>query len=157
MGLDTKTRRKDWRSDRDMRNTEAAKSLLNQSIRRIETAERELRGGSLAYSIRSSQEAVELGLKAALRLLGIEYPKKHDVGPVLIKFRDRFPQWFPVDRLAKISRKLAEKREPAMYGDELSMTPADLLFDKSEAEESLEMAKETYNTVKKLFSEYAEY
>ncbi|MEM3448272.1 MAG: HEPN domain-containing protein, partial [Nitrososphaerota archaeon] len=94
---------------------------------------------------------------AALRLLGIEYPKKHDVGPVLIKFRDRFPQWFPVDRLAKISRKLAEKREPAMYGDELSMTPADLLFDKSEAEESLEMAKETYNTVKKLFSEYAEY
>lgn len=137
-----------------MRNIEAAKSLLNQSIRRLETAERELSGGSLAYSIRSSQEAVELGLKAALRLLGIEYPKKHDVSPILIKFRHRFPQWFPVEKLAAISRKLSEKREPAMYGDELSMTPADLLFDKSEAEESLKMAKETYEFVKKLFEEY---
>ena len=156
MGLGTETGRKDWRSDRDMKSVEVAKSLLNQSIRRIETAERELRDGSLAYSIRSSQEAVELGLKAALRLLGIEYPKKHDVSPVLIKFRDRFPQWFPVDKLAGISRKLAEKREPAMYGDELSMTPADLLFNKSEAEESLEMAKETLEAVKKLFEEYTE-
>ncbi|MEM3397547.1 MAG: hypothetical protein QXQ84_00580 [Nitrososphaerota archaeon] len=42
-----------------MKNIEAAKSLLNQSLRRIEMAERELREGSLAYSIRSSQEAVE--------------------------------------------------------------------------------------------------
>ncbi|MEM4536678.1 MAG: HEPN domain-containing protein, partial [Nitrososphaerota archaeon] len=133
-----------------MKNIEAAKSLLNQSLRRIETAERELREGSLAYSIRSSQEAVELGLKAALRLLGIEYPKKHDVGPVLIKFRDKFPQWFPVNKLAETSRKLAEKREPAMYGDELSMTPADLLSNKSDAVESLELARETLEAVKRL-------
>ncbi|MEM0481528.1 MAG: HEPN domain-containing protein [Nitrososphaerota archaeon] len=137
-----------------MRNIEAAKSLLNQSIRRLETAERELRGGSLAYSILSSQESVELGLKAALRLLGIEYPKKHDVGPVLIKFKDRFPQWFPVDKLALISRKLSEKREPAMYGDEASMTPADLLFTKAEAEETFEMAKEAHDFVERLFQEY---
>lgn len=138
-----------------MRNIEAAKSLLNQSIRRLETAERELRDGSLAYSIRSSQESVELGLKAALRLLGIEYPKKHDVGPVLIKFKDRFPQWFPVERLALVSRKLSEKREPAMYGDEISMTPADLLFSRDEAEEAFKMARETHEFVKKLFHEYA--
>ncbi|GBC70639.1 hypothetical protein HRbin02_00407 [Candidatus Calditenuaceae archaeon HR02] len=137
-----------------MRNIEAAKSLLNQSTRRLETAERELRGGSLAYSIRSSQESVELGLKAALRLLGIEYPKKHDVGPVLIKFKDRFPKWFPVDSLALISRKLSEKREPAMYGDEISMTPADLLFSRAEAEEAFKMAREAYEFVKKLFQEF---
>ncbi|MEM2746768.1 MAG: HEPN domain-containing protein, partial [Candidatus Caldarchaeum sp.] len=62
-----------------MRNVDVARSLLNQSARRLETARRELKEGSLAYSIRSSQEAVELALKAALRLLGIEYPKKHDV------------------------------------------------------------------------------
>ncbi len=154
MGLVAEARRRDRGSDRDMNNIEASKSLLNQSIRRLETAERELRGGSLAYSIRSSQESVELGLKASLRLLGIEYPKKHDVGPVLIKFKDRFPQWFPVERLALFSRKLSEKREPALYGDEVSMTPADLLFSRAEAEEAFEMAKETHEFVKKLFQEY---
>lgn len=152
--MGSKTTYKGWRSDRNMKNIEVAKSLLNQSIRRLETAERELDGGSLAYSIRSSQEAVELALKAALRLLAIEYPKRHDVGAVLVKFRDRFPQWFPIDKLAIISRKLSEKREPAMYGDELSMTPADLIFQKSEAEESLAMARETYDAVNKLFKEY---
>ncbi|MDW8074126.1 MAG: HEPN domain-containing protein, partial [Nitrososphaerota archaeon] len=64
-----------------MRNVDAAKALLIQSARRLETARRELNEGSIAYSIRSSQESVELALKAALRLLGIEYPKKHDVSP----------------------------------------------------------------------------
>lgn len=137
-----------------MKNLDVARSLLNQSTRRLETAERELREGSLAYSVRSSQEAVELALKAALRLLGIEYPKKHDVSMVLTRFRDRFPTWFPVDTLAKISTKLAEKCEPAMYGDELSMTPADLVFERPEAEEALESAKLTYQSVKKLFEEY---
>ncbi|MCS7145296.1 MAG: HEPN domain-containing protein [Nitrososphaerota archaeon] len=138
-----------------MRNVDVAKSLLTQSARRLETAKRELNEGSLAYSIRSSQEAVELALKAALRLLGIEYPKRHDVSPALIKFRDRFPAWFPVDEMADVSRKLAEKREPAMYGDELSMTPADLVFDKSEAEEAFNSAEQAYKAVKKLFAEYS--
>ncbi|MEM2237969.1 MAG: HEPN domain-containing protein [Candidatus Caldarchaeum sp.] len=139
-----------------MRNVDVARSLLNQSARRLETARRELKEGSLAYSIRSSQEAVELALKAALRLLGIEYPKKHDVSSVLIKFRERFPAWFPADRLAEASIKLAEKREPAMYGDELSMTPADLVFERSEAEEAFEMAEQTYMYVEKLFAEYSD-
>ncbi|MEM4281555.1 MAG: HEPN domain-containing protein [Candidatus Caldarchaeum sp.] len=139
-----------------MRNVDVARSLLNQSARRLETARRELKEGSLAYSVRSSQEAVELALKAALRLLGIEYPKKHDVSSVLIKFRERFPAWFPADRLAETSIKLAEKREPAMYGDELSMTPADLVFKRSEAEEAFEMAEQTYMYVEKLFAEYSD-
>ncbi|MCS6784287.1 MAG: HEPN domain-containing protein [Candidatus Caldarchaeum sp.] len=138
-----------------MRNVDAAKALLIQSARRLETARRELNEGSIAYSIRSSQESVELALKAALRLLGIEYPKKHDVSPALMKFRDRFPAWFPVDEMADVSRKLMEKREPAMYGDELSTTPADLLFSRPEAEEALRYAEQAHEAVKKLFAEYS--
>ncbi len=149
-----KATREARRGDRTLKNTQIAQSLLNQAARRLETAERELKSGSLAYSVRSSQEAVELGLKAALRLIGIEYPKKHDVSTVLIRFRDKFPPWFPIGELATISRKLSEKRELAMYGDELSMTPADQLFDRSDAEEALVLAKKTYENVKKLLDEY---
>jgi HEPN domain-containing protein len=40
--------------------------------------------------MRQSQEAVELSLKAALRVAGIEPPKWRDVGPILMQNRDRF-------------------------------------------------------------------
>lgn len=95
-----------------------------------------------------------MALKAALRPLGIEYPKKHDVSPALMRFRDRFPAWFLVDEMADISRKLSDKREPAMYGDELSTTPADL-FSRPEAEEALRYAELAHEAVKKLFAEYS--
>jgi hypothetical protein len=43
--------------------------------------------------------------------------------------KGRFPEWFPVERFAEISLRLAEKREPAMYGNELRMMPTSILFD----------------------------
>ncbi|MHC1628516.1 MAG: HEPN domain-containing protein [Candidatus Nezhaarchaeales archaeon] len=46
------------------------------------------------YALRLSQEAVELSLKASLRLVAIEYPKKHDVSNVLIEVKERYPEWF---------------------------------------------------------------
>ena len=46
-----------------------------------------------AYSdvVREAQEAVELALKAALRAVGVEPPKVHDVGPLIVEYRDRLP------------------------------------------------------------------
>jgi len=35
-----------------------------------------------AYCVRASQEAVELSIKAILRLIGVEYPKTHDPGKI---------------------------------------------------------------------------
>lgn len=35
--------------------------------------------------VRKCQEAVELGLKGLLRLVGIEYPKSHRVGAILLE------------------------------------------------------------------------
>ncbi|MDW8074125.1 MAG: DNA-binding protein, partial [Nitrososphaerota archaeon] len=67
----------------------------------------------------------------------------------------RFPAWFPVDEMADVSRKLMEKREPAMYGDELSTTPADLIFSRQEAKEALSSAEQAHEAVKKLFAEYS--
>lgn len=75
-----------------------------------------------AYSdvIREAQELVELALKGMLRFVGIEPPKQHDVGPLLVNHRDRLPA--PVaeaaDRLAEISHRLRKEREFAFYGDD---------------------------------------
>ena len=108
-----------------MNNIDMAKSYLEEAQRRIRTAKKALEEKALAYCIRQSQEAVELALKAALRLYGIEPPKWHDVGPVLMKFRDRFPDWFRdlIPELAATSRWLRREREPSMYGDEESGLP----------------------------------
>ena len=51
-----------------------------------------LNRGNYPYVIRQSQEAVELALKASLRLVGVEPPKWHDVGPVLKRERNTVPQ-----------------------------------------------------------------
>ncbi|MHA1589950.1 MAG: HEPN domain-containing protein, partial [Candidatus Njordarchaeales archaeon] len=103
-----------------MNNIEMAKAYLRQAEARIRTAERALKEGNYPYSVRQAQEAVELSLKAVLRLVGIEPPKWHDVGPILRKNRNRFPNWFRelIDELAFISRQLRREREVSMYGDE---------------------------------------
>ena len=60
-----------------------------------------------AYSdvVREAQELVELASKGMLRFIGVEPPKQHDVGRLLIDHRDRLPVSVAgvVDRLADIS------------------------------------------------------
>jgi HEPN domain-containing protein len=41
--------------------------------------------------VRESQEVVELILKGALRFIGVDPPKRHDVHGVLVRFLERFP------------------------------------------------------------------
>ena len=130
--------------------------MLEQARSRLKTAQIALKDKNYAYSVRSSQECVELSLKAALRLLGIEYPKKHDVSRVLLINKERFPKWFPIVEFAEISRKLAEKREPAMYGNELKMMPASILFSKEEASEALKNAEKIYSFCLKLLKNLKE-
>ena len=74
-----------------------------------------------AYSdvVREAQEIVELALKGMLRHVGIEPPKQHDVGPLLLHFAERFEPGvrgvFP--ELARISKWLRKEREFAFYGE----------------------------------------
>lgn len=60
---------------------------------------------------------MELLLKVALRLVGIEPPKWFDVDSVLIKFQDKFPEWFrqAIPELAAISRWLRREKRGAWY------------------------------------------
>ncbi len=74
--------------------------------------------GSWNLSIRRSQEAVELALKGLLRMLGIDYPKHHDVGELLLQqVMDKFPaiKRDMLERIKDISKRLSRDRAPAFY------------------------------------------
>jgi HEPN domain-containing protein len=76
--------------------------------------------------VREAQELVELALKAALRIVGIDPPKWHDVGPILVDRATVFPDPFAseIPRLAEISRWLRRERELSFYGD-IDLVPTD--------------------------------
>lgn len=127
--------------------------MIKQASRRLETARREGRSGSRGYAVRSAQECAELSLKAALRFVGVEYPKKHDVSAALLAVKGRFPKWIEVERLAENGIWLAERREPAMYGNEAEGLSPDELFTKEEAAMALRYAKETFELCKRLIKQ----
>ncbi len=129
-----------------------AESYMKQAEERIRHAEEALKGGNYPYVIRQSQEATELSLKASLRFVGIEPPKWHDVGPILLQNSERFPDWFKgkISKLASISRRLRREREPSMYGDEESGLPPEQLYSIEDAKEALDYAKEVYSFCLKL-------
>lgn len=105
--------------------------------------------------VRLCQEAVELSLKACLRLVNIEPPKFHDVGPILKNNAEKFPQWFreKIDIFASYSRSLRKERELSMYGDEETNTPPELLYSAYDAQLSIRIAEEVLEYAKKLYEE----
>ncbi|WP_052298563.1 HEPN domain-containing protein [Vulcanisaeta moutnovskia] len=138
-----------------MNNLEMARSYINQATERIKHAKEALNGGNYPYVVRQCQEAVELLLKAALRIIGVEPPRWHDVGPVLRRERNKFPGWFQeyIDELASISRSLRKEREFSMYGDEESGIPPEELYTRIDAERALNDAEKVLSLASKLFNE----
>jgi HEPN domain-containing protein len=123
---------------------------------RLVDAESALRRGDYPEVVRYSQEAVELSLKACLRMAGIEYPKVHDVGDELRFNALKFPAWFSkrIEEFARISAELAIKRAASMYGIEAAGKGPSDLFDKEEAELSIREAKLVYENADRLYNEY---
>ena len=83
----------------------------------------------VSYSGEESPRSVELSLKIVLRLLGVEYPREHDVSDVLnkpIQSKD-LPEWFrsELETISMISKRLTEEMGPAFYGDERHSSPRD--------------------------------
>jgi len=70
------------------------------------------------FVVRRAQEVVELALKGALKLLGTDYPKAHDVAPVFV--REARAKSLPcaepdLERIEHISFWLAQARGPSFY------------------------------------------
>lgn len=106
----------------------SVKSMRDEGIRLIREAEGILRRdthGALADKdfnlvVRRAQEVVELALKGALKVFGVDYPKVHDVAPL---FSDQLRQKKGVaeptvlQKIEEASLWLAESRAPSFYFD----------------------------------------
>jgi HEPN domain-containing protein len=96
-----------------------AYSYLRKSIDRLDVLTLLFKKQDYSDVVRGAQEIVELSLKGILRFVGIEPPKFHDVGALLLEHRDRL-KGIPVGeirRMAKISKRLRKERELAFYGE----------------------------------------
>lgn len=139
-----------------MRMIKLAKSYIYQASSRVKDAREALDEKNYPYAVRLSQEAVELSLKAVLRLVGIEYPKIHDLSEILTNVQDRFPQWFSkeIPFMAEASGNLAKKREISFYGGEIEGFTPEELIRKEDAEGAVQKAEKTLEICKKLLLEY---
>ncbi len=69
--------------------------------------------------VREAQEIVELASKGMLRAAGIEPPKFHDVGNLLLEHRGKYSDDISteLEKVAAISKRLRKERELSFYGD----------------------------------------
>jgi HEPN domain-containing protein len=107
-----------------------------------------------AFAVRLCQETVELSLKAALRLIAIEPPHWHDVGPIIKEHIGKFPVKFQenIAKLVSISRSLRLEREVSMYGDEEVNIPPDQMYTKVDSERSVSEAEFVFQLCKELLA-----
>jgi len=135
-----------------------AEAYVKDARRSLREAQLSREEGAYHRCVRRAQECVELALKGVLRLLGIEYPRSHDVSQALELARPSMPEWLAqrVDDLKRASLKLAEERGPAFYGDERAYVPPEQLYGEEDAEEALRMAREALEAAERLLSEFKE-
>jgi hypothetical protein len=97
--------------------------------------------GAFSDVVRESQEVVELALKGMLRSAGIDPPKIHDVGDLLLQFADRFKgvSGHELITLAAASKELRKEREFSFYGD-IDFIPTDE-YDGDDADTALSQAR----------------
>ena len=133
-----------------------ARDYVARGARYLRHAKEAFSNAELADAVRFAQEATELSLKAALRWVGIDYPRAHDVGEVLVEHARRFPSWFrdPLREIAPLSHDLALRRGIALYGLEIEGRPASELFtDPAEVKRFLELAVRVQSLVHRLVGE----
>lgn len=102
-----------------MTNVELARSYLFKAVKRLRVLTVLMEEESYSDVVREAQEIVELALKGILRHLGVEPPRLHDVGGLVLEYRDRLPAGVAAkaEELARISKWLRKEREFAFYGD----------------------------------------
>ncbi len=102
-----------------MTNITLAQSYLRKATDRLDILDLLFKKGAYSDVVREAQEIVELALKGMLRAVGIEPPKYHDVGPLILEHADRFSRVSENDlqKIAKISKRLRKERELSFYGD----------------------------------------
>lgn len=136
-----------------MTNREFGRAYIEDALVILTEAEASLEQGHFHRTVRKCQESVEMALKGLLRVAGIEYPKAHRVGRVLVE--SAVAQVVPVKRLrdiARIADELADAREDAFYGSE--ERSAAELFSREDAVDALSKARAVETFVAELVQQY---
>jgi len=125
-----------------MRNRELALDHLTRARVRLKAVDVLFEAASWADVVRESQEVVELALKGLLRAAGIEPPRIHDVGDVLLAERTSLPDAVlpHFDQLVAASRSLRRDRELAFYGA-ADLTPS-MFYKEPDAVHARALARE---------------
>jgi hypothetical protein len=123
-----------------MMNLSLAKSYLGKAQKRLKILPLLLNEEDYSDVVREAQEIVELALKGMLRQIGIEPPKWHDVGGLILEYRSRFPEDVSsqAEKLAGISAWLRKEREFSFYGD-IDFIPSEQ-YTKSDAQRAIDDA-----------------
>lgn len=101
-----------------MNNFETGDRLLQEAREFLPELERAFDRGSWNIVVRRAQEIVELSLKGALKMMGIEYPKENDVGDVFAQActaRNLGVEEAELGAVRGISARLARERQPSFY------------------------------------------
>ncbi len=141
-----------------LRSLKVAKSYLRQAKARLDDAKEAYVDKNYPYVVRLSQECVELCIKASLKIVGIEYPKVHEVSDVLTDVSNRFPEWFKaeISFLRKSSKVLCGKREVSFYGGEEALLAPEEVINKEDAKDAVERAEKVYKLCNNLLLELKE-
>ena len=98
---------------------QAGENLIREGERiLLRDAQRALDEEDFNLAVRRAQEAVELTLKGGLKLLGVDYPRVHDVAPV---FSEQARKKLSVteieilERIEQVSLWLSQARAPSFY------------------------------------------
>lgn len=132
-----------------------ARDLIANARLYLSEAEQHFQHGHWHVCVRRSQETIEATTKAALRIVGVEPPRLHDMSDVLgaesARFLDCFAQRLPDIRGA--SAKYRQDRELSYYGDERHGIPPSRLYDRARAQAALEAARDALDACSRLVTE----
>lgn len=117
-----------------MTSDQFARDYLNRARTRRIAVGALMAAGGYPDVVRESQDLVELVLKGALRFVGVDPPKRHDVHGV------------DLDRLAG-------ERSPAFYGNEAEGVPASELFGEEDARRAMVIADRLLDLYARLLGE----
>jgi len=123
---------------------------MKKATDRLEILDILLKKGAYSDVVREAQEIVGLATKGMLRAVGIEPPKFHDVGGLLLEHKDKYRADIAekLDRIAKISKRLRKERELSFYGD-IDFVPTEE-YTIDDAREAMEGANYVVDIARKL-------
>ena len=127
-----------------------ARAYLEKAQKRRRVLEMLLEEDAYSDVVRKAQELVELALKGMLRAIGVDPPKWHDVGPILLEQSASFDSDLQprLQRLEEISRWLRKEREFAFYGD-IDFIPTEQ-YSRPDAERAMADAMEVLESAQKV-------